>query len=98
MTEQQVFSGTGRAQSMSAGSATSDGARREAEVLERLWGVQTCDVCGTTILLGEEVFHPRGSAAMCSACATAPLEGDVGTALVRLSDRCVATGEAERAA
>lgn len=50
-------------------------ARREAEVLQRLWGWRVCDRCGETIILGEEIFRPRrdgGSEKLCPLCVAAP--------------------------
>ncbi len=50
-------------------------ARREAEVLERLWGWQTCDGCGQVMILGEPVIRSRRDGAdvkLCFACAATP--------------------------
>ena len=49
--------------------------RREAEVLQRLWGWRICDRCGETTVLGEAVFRKRrdgSSEELCSLCAAAP--------------------------
>jgi hypothetical protein len=47
--------------------------RREAEVLERLWGWRTCDQCDGTIMLGEAALPSRdGAGRLCLACPEAP--------------------------
>jgi hypothetical protein len=54
-----------------------DGRSREAEALERLWGFRSCDRCGGTIVLGEEIYASRLNGRMerlCSVCAAAPSE------------------------
>jgi hypothetical protein len=55
-------------------------ARREAEVLERLWGWRCCDRCGETIILGEEILRLRrdgGTERLCFGCAGAPRSAGV---------------------
>jgi hypothetical protein len=49
--------------------------RREAEVLERLWGWRSCYRCSGTIMLGEATLaSPDGAGHLCFACAEAPDE------------------------
>lgn len=36
------------------GGASADASRGDQEVRERLWGINTCEACGRTLLLGEE--------------------------------------------
>ena len=98
MGDQRAFSGTEPAIAEQARAA----ARREAEVLERLWGMRICDHCGETIILGEKVFHVKldGRAeAVCSACAAVPSWDRRGASLHALpSHSVVSTQETKDAA
>jgi hypothetical protein len=54
-----------------------EGDGREAQALKRLWGFRSCDRCGGTIVLGEEVHASRlngSTERLCSVCAAAPSE------------------------
>ncbi len=77
-------------------------ARREAEVLERLWGWRSCDRCGETIILGEETPRLRRDGSiekLCLGCAAAPRGPRAETSVMALGD-CphVETREARDAA
>jgi hypothetical protein len=69
-----------------------DAARRETEVLERLWGLCACERCGETILLGEKVFHAKldgRTEVVCSACASTPSRDHLRASLHVLPARSV---------
>ena len=92
MADQRTFSGTEPA----SADQGRDAARREAEVLERLWGMRACDHCGETIILGEKVFHVEmdGRAeAVCLACAAMPSWGRHGASLHTLPSRSVVSAQ-----
>ena len=47
----------------------------EQQMLELQWGVKSCAVCGTTIVLGEKSLHARVGDRwewVCSSCSGAP--------------------------
>ena len=92
MEEMRAFSGTEPA----IVDQGRDAARREADVLERLWGMRACEHCGETIILGEKVFHVKLDGrigAVCSACATVPSRGRLGASLHALPARSVVTAQ-----
>ena len=92
MGDQRAFSGTEPA----IADQGRDAARREAEVLERLWGMRICDHCGETIILGEKVFQVKldGRAeAVCSACAAMPSWGRHRASLHALPSRSVVSAQ-----
>jgi hypothetical protein len=92
MGDQRTFSGTEPA---SAGRGHG-AAWREAEVLERLWGLRACEHCGETIILGERVFRVQldgRSEAVCSACAAVPSWGHHPASLHALPNRPVVTAQ-----
>jgi len=71
-------------------------ARREAEVLERLWGLRACEHCGQTIILGEKVFRVQldgRTEAVCSACATVSSWDRHRASLHALPSRAVVTAQ-----
>ncbi len=47
-----------------------EGAVREGEALARVWGIEACDVCGRTILLGEGISRFRSSERVLKVCPT----------------------------
>jgi hypothetical protein len=47
-----------------------DGPIREGEALARVWGIETCDVCGRTILLGEGISRLRTDRSVLRVCRT----------------------------
>ena len=92
MADQRAFSGTEPA----IADQGRDAAWREAEVLERLWGMRACEHCGETIILGEKVFHVQLDGrpeAVCSACATVPSGGRHRASLHALPSRAVVAAQ-----
>jgi hypothetical protein len=47
-----------------------DGPIREGEALARAWGIEACDVCGRTILLGEGMSRLRTKQSVLHVCRT----------------------------
>jgi hypothetical protein len=43
---------------------------REGEALARVWGIEACEVCGRTILLGEGISRLRSSERVLKVCRT----------------------------
>ena len=92
MGEQRAFRGTEPA----IANQGRDAARREAEALERLWGMRACAHCGEAIILGEKVFHAELDGrpeAICSACAAVPSWGRHRASLHALPSRSVASAQ-----
>ncbi len=66
-----------------------EAAKREAEVLERLWGWRSCGRCGETIILGEETPHLRCDGSiekLCLGCAATPRRPHAETSGMALGD------------
>lgn len=59
-----------RSPSRQRGSELLDGPTREREALARVWGIEACDVCGGTILLGEGVSRFRSAERVLEVCPT----------------------------
>jgi hypothetical protein len=56
--------------SQQRGSEFLDAPTREREALARVWGIEACDVCGRTILLGEDISRLRSAERVLKVCPT----------------------------